>query len=620
LVREKKMKNHNILSKLIILVIIITLSNAQSFRSYATGLALQDDLDLVYDPIELQFVDGIRLYTNLSNLTSYTDNIFDGDGDDEFLLGLSSKNPYLDYLKHSVLIKFKSSEEPLSVGLTILDKDGNSVTKYDQGTMSNESTYYMGDNNTGLYDMKLTNSQTKSNIAIEDSYTYIFNNTFNNKGGLTLGAQLYLDNDCETKNRSSIQMGTVNPDTPTFQNNTTLYNIEDNYNVENNVEDGDFNTEIHAKTTKFSTSAMLPLKGYEVRGDFQFYLKDELEKTEDLYTGTFEDGDNEIVNYLEKYSETHSYSANSNLEGSGAVLLGASLRKTFNKQDDRKNDGYWNIAFSMNFGSSDYSESTNNNLSSINEYYDGLDEGYDINGIIDPDDDKITTKSIITTTSNEGDQKTNSYNYGANFRIPLAENLHFGIGGLFGQQTTTLQTAYINNSAELTNNSYTYYEANEFMHQNPDVQHVSTKSVTSKYTADNKKTMQSLVFRCPVGLEYRIGKNKNWSIRFGSLFVKTSKTDNESTQITSYEPRITETVYTDGDVEIDYDESIYASTSSNSKSVDTATWLTYGLGYSPTENLQVDILGFAGDGDDPGTDFLNTGFLKDLRLSFTLKF
>ena len=47
-------------------------------------------------------------------------------------------------------------------------------------------------------------------------------------------------------------------------------------------------------------------------------------------------------------------------EGFNGFVL--SLRKTFNKQDERKNDGYWNIAFSMNFGSSDYSESTNNSV------------------------------------------------------------------------------------------------------------------------------------------------------------------------------------------------------------------------------------------------------------------
>lgn len=62
-------------------------TNAQepiSFRSNALGGIVDDDLDLVYDPIELQFVDGIRLYTNLSNLTSNKEQLFENVSDDEF--------------------------------------------------------------------------------------------------------------------------------------------------------------------------------------------------------------------------------------------------------------------------------------------------------------------------------------------------------------------------------------------------------------------------------------------------------------------------------------------------------------------------------------------------------
>ena len=61
--------------------------NAQepiSFRSNALGGVINDDLDLIYDPIELQFVDSLRLYTNLSNLTSGNEKLFDNISDDEF--------------------------------------------------------------------------------------------------------------------------------------------------------------------------------------------------------------------------------------------------------------------------------------------------------------------------------------------------------------------------------------------------------------------------------------------------------------------------------------------------------------------------------------------------------
>ena len=42
----------------------------------ALGSIIADDLDLIYDPIELQFVEGIRVYTNLSNATSGEEKLF----------------------------------------------------------------------------------------------------------------------------------------------------------------------------------------------------------------------------------------------------------------------------------------------------------------------------------------------------------------------------------------------------------------------------------------------------------------------------------------------------------------------------------------------------------------
>ena len=51
---------------------MIGLLNAEpvSFRNIALGTIIDDDLDLVKDPIELKFVEGSRLYTNLSNLVN----------------------------------------------------------------------------------------------------------------------------------------------------------------------------------------------------------------------------------------------------------------------------------------------------------------------------------------------------------------------------------------------------------------------------------------------------------------------------------------------------------------------------------------------------------------------
>ena len=55
---------------------LIHSQNLISYRGLALGNIISDDLDLVYDPIELQFIEGVRVYTNLSNATSGEEKLF----------------------------------------------------------------------------------------------------------------------------------------------------------------------------------------------------------------------------------------------------------------------------------------------------------------------------------------------------------------------------------------------------------------------------------------------------------------------------------------------------------------------------------------------------------------
>ena len=84
--------------------------NLISYRGLALGNIITDDLDLIYDPIDLQFVEGVRLYTNLSNATSGEEKLFGNISDDEFLFGISTEGPLLDFIHHSLLIKFQNNK------------------------------------------------------------------------------------------------------------------------------------------------------------------------------------------------------------------------------------------------------------------------------------------------------------------------------------------------------------------------------------------------------------------------------------------------------------------------------------------------------------------------------
>ncbi len=594
------MKN-TILLTAILLLGFTTLSNAQeplSFRSNALGGIIDDDLDLVYDPIELRFVDGIRLYTNLSNLTSTQEQLFDNMSDDEFLFGVSSQNPFMKFLWHSAMLRFQNSEISNSVGI---DSDLDGWTDiYGNGTLIDEYTAYLDTDGDGLYDLKKMLSQEKSDFTTDDSYSFVLNNTLN-MWGLTVGAKLSGGVATYTGNSASSYLGSgegvlnyVEWDDPTFHNSITTYLIDDDFNNLTWSEDGNFSSESKVSFTNMDASVMLPeFMGFELRGDVAIYSNQILSSVNDSYSGEYEYFDPEISSYSyeDVYSETDSYISDTDEDGGGRTV-GGSLRRTFNKQDERKNDGFWKVGFSMNSGSYDYTNSSSSQFSSTETYYDGLDTldtGFE------------SSISEHNSISDVGTKGLNGFNFYGRFNIPLSENVHFGLGGYFNQSTTNRETDYTETVNDVTDFNYTDLDYN-----NND--YVTTE--TSQLTADRNYDVSTTVFTCPVGLEYKIGKKRDWSLRFGSIFTSTNQAIVDAKQITDSEPYVIETVYGDGDVTIDIDDNIYDSTSEHTRTTTSSTVFTYGLGYNPTENLQIDLLGIG------SADLEFDG----IRLSFTMKF
>ena len=572
--------------------------NAQepiSFRSNALGGIIDDDLDLIYDPIELRFVDGIRLYTNLSNLTSSQEQLFDNISDDEFLIGVSSQNPFMKFLLHSALVRFQNSETSNSVDI---DSDLDGYTDVSgNGTLIDEFTAYLDNDYDGLYDLKQIFSQEKSNFTTDDSYSFILNNTLN-KWGLTLGAKLAIGDATYTGKTASSDLGSgsgvlnrVDWNDPKFSRSVTTYLIEDEYDNLIWSEDGNFLTEHQVGYTNLDVSAMLPLMGFELRGDVTLYSNQTLSNVNDNYSGQYEYFEPEISNYNNDYSETDSYNSKTDDGGSG-IAFGGSIRKTFNEKNQRKNDGFWKVGISINFGSYDYINTASSQFSSIETYFDGLDT-------LDTDFEKTITQNL--STRDNGTKKILALAINGRFNIPLGENVHFGIGGFLNTSTTKRETDFTQSINDVIEYDYTDsdYDDSDYV-----------KTETSQLAADRNYDVSVTSFTCPVGLEYRIGKEKNWSLRFGTIFTGTSQTINDAKQTTASEPSVTEKEYGNGDMSVNIDNNIYESTSEHTRTTSSSTVFTYGLGYNPMDNLQIDLLGVG------SSDLEFDGF----RVSFTMKF
>ena len=597
--------NKTILLATIFILGLSTVANAQepiSFRSNALGGIVNDDLDLVYDPIELQFVEGIRLYTNLSNLTGSEEQLFENISNDEFLIGISSKNPLLGFLWHSALVRFQNSETSNSVEI---DSDLDGYTDiYGNGTLIDEYTAYMDSDYDGLFDLKQMFSQEKSNFTIDDSYSFILNNSFK-LWILAMGVKLSMYNATSTGNTAPTSLGTgnnvlsgVGSDDPTFSRSVTTHLFEDGYDNLIWSEAGNFNSENKFSFTNLDVSAMVNLWDFEMRADVALYSNQTLSNDDDGYSGQYKYFEPEITDYDNDYSETDSYISKTDEDG-GGVVLGASARYTFDEQDERKNDGFWKVGVSADFGSYDYIGSTSSQFLSTEAYFDGFNTN---------EDDFGKTNSEHISTTDNGTKKTSAFAINGRLNIPLDENVHFGIGAFLNKSTTNRETNYTESLNDVLDYDYTDIDYNEN-------DYLTTE--TSQLSADRNFEILRTIFACPAGLEYRTGKENKWSLRFGSIFTMTNQTINDAKQITGSEPHITETEYGDGDIDIDFDDNIYESTSEHTRTTSSSMVFTYGLGYNPMENLQIDVLGFLGTNDN---SIIDASFYRNLRLSFTMKF
>nr|MBC8416063.1 hypothetical protein [Candidatus Cloacimonadota bacterium] len=188
------MKKIIIITALTLLLFSMANAQTQSFRSIALGTIIDDDLDLVYDPIELKFVEGSRLYTNLSNLTSSNENVFDNVTDDTYLIGFSTKNPFIENLWNAVLIKFENSKTSNYVSI---DSDLNGWDDIDgYGTLIDEYTAYEDNTGDDIYDILTTISQEVSDFSETNYFNFVLNNTYD-LGSMVLGARIDFSKSCD---------------------------------------------------------------------------------------------------------------------------------------------------------------------------------------------------------------------------------------------------------------------------------------------------------------------------------------------------------------------------------------------------------------------------------------
>ena len=572
--------------------------NMVSYRGLSLGNIIADDLDLIYDPIELQFVEGVRVYTNLSNATSGEEKLFGNSSDDQFLFGISAEGPFLNFIHHSFLIKFQKSEIPNSISIDS-DLDGYNDS-YGTGSLTNEYNAFYDSNGDGIFDLRQINSQNKSDITKNDDYSFILNNSFE-LWFFSMGVKLSLGDFENSGNTSSVPLGSANSvllganmGDPTFEKSLSnfLLDIGENNFVLN--ENGDFQTINKSNFSRIDVSGMFEIGDFEIRGDASFSSDKNVSEINNMYSGQYEYFQNDSIDYEDFYSESDSYLSLTE-EGGSTIGYGGSLKYIFNYQDERKNDGFWKIGFSMGLGTFDYDASILSNYFNNESRYNV--SFYDEN--IEAETDNSTE------ISDKGTKSITSYALNSSLNIPINDDVHFGIGAIVSHNETSRITLYNEEINNLLVNAFTDTAMDNY-------------TITENYAlvADRNHDVSETKYILPTGLEYRLGQQNQFSLRVGSIFQLSSLEIKDSKEIKESDPFTWIKEYSDGTQELYMDDDIYESTSEVSKTTISSTVFTYGFGFNPMNNLQIDLLGvFNSDGS-----ILDTDFYKSLQISFTLKF
>ena len=578
------MKKIIMITALTLLLFNMANAQTQSFRSVALGTIIDDDLDLVYDPIELKFVEGSRLYTNLSNLTSSNENVFDNVTDDTYLIGFSGKCPFVENLWRAVLIKFENSK---TAHFVEIDSDLNGTDDISGfGTLTSEYTAYEDTSGDDIYDILTTIYQDVSDFTEINSFNFVLNHTYD-LGSVVIGGRIDFSKSCYD-------------DYMDYNLDFTYHDIETNF--DENTMDGleDLNNTNKFSTFDFLGSVLFPnVNGYEIRGDINFQNRNTSWSTDDSEEDRTDLFDIDIPG-LEDY-EIDQATFNSTVEEKGnSFAVGSSIRKTFNQATERKNDGYWRLGAGINFGSFDYKDSEED----ISTYFDKF---------LDPEDslniDYIETITGKEESTNDGTNKKFGFDIFFRLNYPLDEKVYFGIGGHLDHNTANRETDYTESIENIEDFEILDEEATASDY---------TITETYGYTADRTYEVSSTVLMLPVGIEYKFTNNNKWAGRFGAIFRNVFTTINDARQITDADPFKTLTEYGDESPPIIViEDNIYESTSEHNSSAYSDTDFYYGIGFQPTDKMQIDLLGYFGSA---GNSLLDADFYRNLRLSFTLMF
>ncbi len=566
--------------RMLILLAVVTagvaLAQPQSFRSMSTGGMIPDDLDLWSSgmlftqplPDRLLDVEGIRVYTGLSNLSTGEDLAFEESDSTRggFLLG-GSWSPVNELFAFGILAELMDDKilEDLE-----LSGPGGSILVAGRGQVEGTWSEYTDTNGDGTLDTRHTVHQTASgNVDSTSTSAGVFGAYAPNET-LKLGLGVSL-----IQSTSETRSGDLNNSVTVTDSN--LVSGVETYFMNSDASGTDKVTRnglVISASGRNSMTDMLDVGGMflfsMISSDVSFDMHED--GTEDFLPGESDVYDCSVWSMTEEFSVSP-----------GGNRFGGGLDLGYRINDD------WKLELAGGYYTTSLDGSSESSLINFDSTY------------------TVTVGSLVNTTdvdvAGSGgidiDISRNLIASGLRITATPAEELTISMGAAFSM-LDDVNTIHDNSSMVQI---LTYSDGDSEL-ADPD-DYVSTS--TWSQTEETKTTTSTTRISIPVGLEF--GVLSKVSVRLGASPGFVWEKEVETTNLISASPMTTHTVYGDG-TETQWVENPWStSDGTRVESDDSYTEIpfNYGVGFSPSDYLQVDLMGLGSS-------------LKQWRLSATLLF
>ena len=545
-----------------------------SFRNASTAYLLEDDYDLwlgpypLPDPARLPLIEGSRLYTNLSNLVDKGEEPFSNYTNNYFLIG-GSTTPLFNLGHFGIVIDRYNDKEALYTGLD--DMDGFPIDGYGHVVYSE----FFDDDNNGTYDRRTDVEETREVWTDEGIKDFIL--CFGKDLDRKLLGLFYRLNTTNTEEYGYDIMGMpVN-----FTFDSTDFNLESGNRTftESRVGTGSATNDMieHLFGLSFwkylnETRAFGLHFGY---GMFSGTSKDVRDKT-DNWNGSPDD-----PSITDTYTMTEEYEDNIPYKGNSMTGWLSYIHD-------------WNEITHLRFDAS-YNRSSFEIENDARGYY-------SIIGSRIAADNHTEATNGSETTEITGDGSSQTVSVSGKVIYDLTEKVKFAFGlGLLSSRMDSTRV-----ESEDARFVFAYDDGDNEPNDNDDY----TQTTTYSSTVQTKTTegMNSISF--PVCVEFNV---KNPLVfRLGAIHSINLTETTTNMDLIDASPGLVHTERGDGtvtDVFIDNPNLEDIGSSEDITVSSSNTTYTYGLGYTVSENLQIDLMGFSDLTD-----------LSNWRVSATLKF